>query len=68
MLDSLAIRSEIESLPKGNQWIDDAFSLIMNRMRQLGDNQSVKKNLLIIDNAGKDVEHTQTLDFVGGKD
>lgn len=64
LLDSLAIRLEIEALNKGIDWIDNAFSLIINRMRQLGGSQSEKKNLLIIDNAGEDIEHSQTLDQI----
>ncbi|MEM6321778.1 MAG: NB-ARC domain-containing protein [Bacteroidota bacterium] len=64
LIDSLHLRAELESLPKNDQWVDQAFRLILNRMRQLGGNQSTQKNLLIIDNAGEDIEHTQTLDQI----
>ena len=64
LVDSLHLRNELETLPKNDQWVDQAFSLILNRMRQLGGNNSQQKNLLIIDNAGEDIEHTQTLDQI----
>ncbi len=63
LIDSLHLRSELESLPKNEQWIDQSFALILNRMRQLGGNNQ-QKNLLIIDNAGEDIEHTQVLDQI----
>ena len=64
LIDSLHLRQDIESLPKNEQWIDQAFSLILNRMRQLGGNRNQQHNLLIIDNAGEDIEHTQILDQI----
>lgn len=64
LIDSLCLRDEMEVLPKNDAWMDSAFLLMINRMRQLGGDQNIRKNLLIIDNAGEDIEDTRTLDQI----
>lgn len=64
LLDSLHLREEIKQLSRNEQWIDTAFSLIINRMRQLDSQENQRKNLLIIDNVGEGIEHTKILDQI----
>lgn len=64
LIDSLCLREEIEALSNDSQYVEHAFELIINRMRQLEGLKNGKKNLLLIDNATEDIEHTQTLDKI----
>lgn len=64
LIDSLCLKETLSSLPKDAAWLNTSFDLIINRMRQLGTPDSGKKNLLILDNAQEDVEHSQTLDRI----
>lgn len=64
LIDSLHLRDEINQIKESERWIDECFDLIINRMRQLGGDNPDKSNLLIIDNAGEDIEHSKTLDHI----
>ncbi|MBN2663717.1 MAG: hypothetical protein JXR68_08720, partial [Bacteroidales bacterium] len=59
LIDSLSLYNKIEKIEKDEHFLDKAFLLIINKMRQLKG-----KNLLIIDNASDDIENTKTLDLL----
>jgi len=67
LIDSLYINNEINSIKKNNNFVDEAFSLVINRMRLLKGNIKKPYSLLIIDNAGEDIENLKVLDHISLK-
>ena len=62
LVDSLGLREILEDLETKPYYVEKAFDLIINRMRQLKGN-----NLLIIDNANDDIEDLDILDHISLK-
>lgn len=66
LLDSLHLAKTIAGLERNQDFLNTAFDLIINRMRHLKPKDNMP-NLLIIDNAQEDIEHSQTLDYIALK-
>lgn len=64
LIDSLHLKTDLAELPQNEHWLENAFSLILNRMRQLANDENNRKNLLIIDNAGTDIEDLDIIDKI----
>lgn len=67
LVDSLHLRETIDTLERNKDYIENAFSIIINRMRKLERKGDAPYNLLIIDNAQEDIEHSKTLDYIALK-
>jgi tetratricopeptide (TPR) repeat protein len=67
LIDSLHLRETINSLERNKDYFENAFTIIINRMRKLECDDNAPHNLLIIDNAQQDIEHSQTLDYIALK-
>ncbi|MEM6321720.1 MAG: NB-ARC domain-containing protein [Bacteroidota bacterium] len=67
LIDSLHLKADLEALPQDKNWTEKAFVLILNRMRQLASDENGKKNLLILDNVGSDIEDLDILEQVALK-
>ena len=65
--DSLHLTETIDGLERNKDYFENAFAIIINRMRKLEREGNAPPNLLIIDNAQEDIEHSQTLDFIALK-
>ena len=62
IVDSLGLHEILEKLDKKDNYVENAFELVINRMRQLKG-----KNLLVIDNANDDIEDLDVLDRISLK-
>ncbi|WP_299519045.1 tetratricopeptide repeat protein [Winogradskyella sp.] len=64
LLDSLGLIKAAKKIAKGKYWADQLFQLIINNMRRLKSKTDGKQNLIIIDNAKEDMEHSKILDAI----
>jgi tetratricopeptide (TPR) repeat protein len=64
LVDSLCLTEELENLAKNSKWVNEAFDLLTNRMKQLSSEEVGCKNLLIIDNITEEVEEQRLIDAI----
>lgn len=64
LIDSLRLKHEFESIEQNADWQKKCFKLLVNRMRQLKIKGKNSFNLLIIDNASEDIEHSTIFDYI----
>lgn len=67
LLDSLSLNNDIQKLDKNHGFSDNAFQLIINRLRQLRTSDKDDFNLLIIDNLSDEVEQKRLLEALALK-